>query len=169
MLMEIRLDNYVAGFPAVIVTLNQHPLALQLFEFLLIVIIACRLGNLSRRFRDLPCRFAYPRVASGRPSTRNPTTSVTESRRNMRTSFSGAQTGFTLAEEEHHVTLALPSPVIAHAVLTLAMPAGSPRQRVDDRHLEKGNLACQAPRHLTYPNLPASAREFAEFHGVPGT
>ncbi len=36
-------------------------------------------------------------------------------------------------------------PVIVHGVLTLVMPTGTPRQRADNRHLERGNLACQAP------------------------
>jgi hypothetical protein len=35
--------------------------------------------------------------------------------------------------------------VIVHGVLTPVMPAGTPRQRADNRHLEQGDLACQSP------------------------
>jgi hypothetical protein len=35
--------------------------------------------------------------------------------------------------------------VIVHRVLTLVMPAGTPRQRADNRHLEQQNWVCQSP------------------------
>ena len=35
--------------------------------------------------------------------------------------------------------------VTVYGVLTLVMPAGTPRQRADNRHLEPGNLSCQTP------------------------
>jgi len=36
-----------------------------------------------------------------------------------------------------------PTIVIVHGVLALVMPAGTPRQRADDRHVEQGHFACQ--------------------------
>ena len=35
--------------------------------------------------------------------------------------------------------------VTVHRVLASVPPAGTPWQRTDDRHLERGNLACQSP------------------------
>ncbi|HOP77387.1 MAG TPA: hypothetical protein PLD05_07835 [Thermogutta sp.] len=49
--------------------------------------------------------------------------------------------------------------VLVHGVLALVKPAGPPPQGTNNRHLEQGDLACQAP--------PA-AQEFARILGFAG-
>ena len=58
--------------------------------------------------------------------------------------------------------------MIVHGVLALVMPAGTPRQRADNRHLEQGNLACQAPPPKNFPEFLCSAGRRLVLIGRPG-